>query len=398
MIENKLFDKIYGCITAGFVGAALGEPSRRCGGGVFNCYKGLCGPIEGAHWKVIDESLGKPVNKLLPQTKTWTGGKTPEVGYEAVGWKTLRWHNGPLFRLPAVNYPPGTNEDGGERKWLVMKAIFEKGGRINKENLRQSWLKYVNPEWFGYHLLPRDKCTYENMKKYPASEVGRYDRWPGNVDILMMIHPIGIINACNPRAAAEDALDVCQTIQSSLISYAPDAAAAIAAGIAEAFKPTATINSIIEESKKYVDENVGQVIDECLDIAKEVPDMLEVRELYWRRFGGRVPTDSLEVAGESYAMLWITKGSPKQSMIGGSSLGRDADCVASIAGAISGAYKGVDDIPRDWIDTCNKAMLNDTHEIIDMNMEQMSEALYKILLKMTEEQKKQIKILDSMMK
>ena len=395
MIENTLFKKVYGCIAAGFVGAALGEPSRRCGGGVFDCYEGLCGPIEGAHWKVIDEVLGKPVDRLLPQTKAWVGAEAPRVGYEASEWRSLRWHNGPLFRLPALNYPPGANEDGGERKWLVMKAIFDKRGRINKDDLRRAWLKYVKPEWFGYHLLPRDRYTYENMKKYPASEVGKYDRWPGNVDVLMMIHPVGIINACDPCTAAEDALDVCQTIQSSLISYAPDAAAAIAAGIAEAFNADATVDSIIEESKKYVDENIGQVIDECMDIARQTPDILGVRELFWRRFGGRVPTDSLEVVGESYAMFWITKGDPKQSMIGGASLGRDSDCVASIAGAIAGAFRGIGGIPMEWVKTCDNAMLNDPHELIDMSIEEMSESLYNVLINMIRSRKEQEHTLES---
>jgi len=255
----------------------------------------------------------------------------------------------------------------------------------------------VNPDWFGYHLLPRDKHTYENMKRLPASEVGKYDRWPGNVDCLMMIHPIGIINACNPRAAAEDALDVCQTIQSSLISYAPDGAAAIAAGIAEGFKPDATVESIIESAKKYVDPNIGQVIDECLDYAKQAPDILQVRELFWKRFGGRVPTDSLEVVSESYAMFWITKGDPKQCMIAGASLGRDADCVASIAGAIAGAYKGIDAIPKDWVETCNKATLADPHELIDMSFQEQAEALYNVLLKMIKENKERIQTLEFLM-
>jgi ADP-ribosylglycohydrolase len=398
MINNQLFKKVHGCNVAGYVGAALGEPSRRAGGGVFDCYKGLCGPIEGAHYKLIDELLGKPVDKMLPQVKAWVGGEVPKIGYEAQAWRTIRWHNGPLFKVPALNYPPGTNEDGGERKWLVMKAIWDRGGRITKEDLRKSWLKYANPDWFGYHLLPRDKCTYENMKKYPASEVGKYDRWPGNVDCLMMIHPIGIINACDPPMAAMDALDVCQTIQSSLISFAPDSSAAIAAAIAEAFRPEATVDSIIQAGKAYVDENVGQVIDECIGYAKQVPDMLDVRELYWKRFGGRVPTDSLEVVGESFAMFWLTKGDPKQCMIAGSSLGRDTDCIASIAGAIAGAFKGIDAIPRDWVDICEKAIKADTHEIITTSMEEQSKALYDILLKIMEDRKKQIKTIESLMR
>jgi len=398
MLSNQLFKKIHGCNVGGYVGAALGEPTRRCGGGIFDCYKGLLGPIEGAHYKVIDEVLGKPVDKMLPQVKAWVGGDVPEIGYEAQAWRTIRWHNGPPFKVPALNYPAGTNEDGGERKWLVMKAIFDRGGRITKEDLRAAWLKCVNPEWFGYHLLPRDKCTYENMKKYPASEVGKYDRWPGNVDCLMMIHPIGIINAGDPENAAVDALDVCQTIQSSLISYAPDSAAAIAAAIAEAFKPEATVNSIIQAGRAYVDENIGQIIDECIGYARQAPDMLAVRELYWKRFGGRVPTDSLEVVGESFAMFWLTQGDPKQCVIAGSSLGRDADCVASIAGAIAGAFKGIEAIPKEWMDICNKATMDDPHEIIEMSFEEQSQALYDVTLKIMDKKRKQISMIASLMK
>jgi ADP-ribosylglycohydrolase len=236
------------------------------------------------------------------------------------------------------------------------------------------------------------------MKKYPASEVGRYDRWPGNVDCLMMIHPIGIINACDPQTAAMDALDVCQTIQSSLISFTPDSAAAIAAAIAEAFKPQATVDSIIEAGKAYVNENIGQIIDECIGYVKQVPDMLEVRELYWKRFGGRVPTDSLEVVGESFAMFFLTKGDPKQCMIAGSSLGRDTDCIASIAGAIAGAFRGIDAIPRDWVQICQKAMDADPHEIITLSMEDQSKALYEMVLKIMDGRRKQLQTVESLMK
>ena len=34
------------------------------------------------------------------------------------------------------------------------------------------------------------------------------------------------------------------------------------------------------------------------------------------------------------------------------SLGGDTDTIASMAGAIGGAYCGIDDIPQEWIDCC----------------------------------------------
>lgn len=397
--ESILFKKIYGVIAGGYVGAALGEPSRRAGGGVFDPYEGLCGPLEGAHYTALEKIFGGKIDRLLPQIKTWAGQEeVPKVGYEPVGWRTFRWHNGPAFRFPILNYPAGTSEDGGDRKFLVIKAILDKQRRITKEDIRESWLKYVRPDKFGFHLLPRDKRTYENMKKFPASESGRYDRWPGNVDVLMMIHPVGIINAGDPESAALDALDVGQPFQSSLISYAPDCAAAVAAGIAEGFNHNATVDSVIDAATKYVDENVKDVIFEALEIAKDYPDIYEVREPFWKKYGGRVPTDSLEVVSESYVLFWITKGDPKQCMIGGANFGRDADCLASIAGAIAGAFKGVDYIPQDWIETCNRATLASPHTVIDMSFKDQAHALYKLLMQWMDKTKEQIKRIESLLK
>ncbi len=85
-------------------------------------------------------------------------------------------------------------------------------------------------------------------------------------------------------------------------------------------------------------------------------------------------------------------------MIAGSSLGRDTDCIASIAGAIAGAFKGIDAIPKEWVEICEKAMKADPHEIITMSMEEQSRALYDLLLKIMEDRKKQIKTIESLMK
>jgi len=84
-------------------------------------------------------------------------------------------------------------------------------------------------------------------------------------------------------------------------------------------------------------------------------------------------------------------------MIGGSSLGRDADCVASIAGAMAGAFKGIDAIPKDRVEICEKAIKDDPHEVIDKSMEEQSKALCGVLLKTMEKRKKQIKTIETLM-
>jgi len=384
--ENILFKKVYGCLAAGYVYVSMGEPPRRLGSYSkkgYDPYNGFLGPLEGAHYKAIDEHF-KRIETLLPRT-------TQD--------KVFRWANSPKMHIPHYEYPAGMTEDGAERRFLVIKALMDKKGRITAENLQTSWLKYIKPENFGYLLTPRDSITYERMKRLPAREVGRYDRWPGNVDVLMMIPPIGVVNACNPKQAALDAIDVSSAIQSPLISYAPYAAAAIAAAVAESFKPDATVNSMIDAAIKYSgEENVSEVIEEVLDIAKKYSDVFEVRESLWQRFGGRVPTDSLEVVSESFAMFYIAKGDPHTAGVGGANLGRDADCVASISAVLGGVFKGIDSIRMDFIEAIDKAVKEDPHTIIDMSIEEQAKALYDILLKNINELRTQIQLVESLTK
>jgi ADP-ribosylglycohydrolase len=213
----------------------------------------------------------------------------------------------------------------------------------------------------------------------------------------MMIPPIGIVNACNPKQAALDAVDASSALQSPLLSYAPYSAAALAAGIAEGLKPDATVDSMIDAGIRYCgEENVADVIKEVLDIAKEYSDIYEVREPLWQRFGGRVPTDSLEVASESFAMFYIAKGDPHLAGVGGTNLGRDSDCVASLGAALAGALKGVDSVRGDWIEKVDKAVKKDPHTIIDMSIEEQAKALYDVFQSNIDELKTQVELVESM--
>ena len=84
MAEGTLFKKIYGCIAAGSIGPALGEPARRLGGAAYDPFKGLCGPLEGAHYRVIEETYGKITELLL----TLIGRNSPvgTMGLYSTSW------------------------------------------------------------------------------------------------------------------------------------------------------------------------------------------------------------------------------------------------------------------------------------------------------------------------
>ena len=49
------------------------------------------------------------------------------------------------------------------------------------------------------------------------------------------------------------------------------------------------------------------------------------------------------------ALFYLAEGDPKQTIVYGANFGRDADTIASMAGALAGAYSGVDALPVEWI-------------------------------------------------
>jgi ADP-ribosylglycohydrolase len=61
-----------------------------------------------------------------------------------------------------------------------------------------------------------------------------------------------------------------------------------------------------------------------------------------------------EALGYSYAMFALGGGDFVESVLGAVNLGRDADTIAAMAGALCGAMGGIDRIPGAWIRKCRK--------------------------------------------
>src|SRR6202790_3216336 len=64
----------------------------------------------------------------------------------------------------------------------------------------------------------------------------------------MAIAPVGIVNAGNPRAAAAQAMEIASLIHVTDVAFCQDGAAAVAAAVAEALIPEATVDSVLKVS------------------------------------------------------------------------------------------------------------------------------------------------------
>lgn len=131
---------------------------------------------------------------------------------------------------------------------------MQKKGSITCRDLAKTWLEVVNEESFGKLAGAQDEIHYRLLKAGISPEdSGYYDAHYGRMGFNRACHPIGIINACYPELAARNALDVARIYQPPSGRGLPwrekyekiipaytigiDWGAAVAAAIAEAFKP-----------------------------------------------------------------------------------------------------------------------------------------------------------------
>ncbi len=197
-----------------------------------------------------------------------------------------------------------------------------------------------------------------------------------NCGAAMYASPVGIVNACDPRAAYREAIDIFSAHQTS---YGLEAAGVMAACVAEAFRPGATVASIVATAIELAKDGTRAAIEAVVARARDYRDWREaigpLRDAM-RPHDGAADTfrdrgngtddwqpsreRSIEEVPLALAFLVVAGGDIEQAMCGGANYGRDCDSIASMAGAIAGALHGDRAIRPAWIariDEANRADL-----------------------------------------
>ena len=356
--ESMLYKKIYGSIAAANIGSAMGAAVEWVS-------------VPGGGWKAIEDKWG------------WVEGFMPWIQKD----RDVRyWNNSPLLHYYHMDMAPGMTEDGAEIRYLLALAIVEKQGRVNVDDVAEVWRREIVREDIGRLVNPHIRIHLDRLRcgdalsRIPARMIGSMTPWPGLVDAPHMIGPIGIINACDPKQAAEDAAEVSLILQPPE-SGGTESSKVIAAATAAAFDPNATVESIIEAARRNVSENTRGILDEALEIARRYPDPRDIREPIRQHFMPTYPyADGVETAAEAIALFALTRGDVREGMIAATNLGRDTDCIGGMLGPICGAFKGIDEVPGEWVETVDKAIAENAYTMQKGTMAELADGLYEALL------------------
>jgi ADP-ribosylglycohydrolase len=319
---SVLYDKILGCLAGGALGDAMGATT------------------EMMTYQKIEELFGW-VDRPLPS------GRTPD---------TARFSPG---------RPAGVYTDDTQLKHLVCEAIIRKNGRVTADDLAATWLERMQG-WFYTPVVNAYHKVYAGDARPREAGHGCM----ASNSSAMSISPIGIINACNPTQAAQDAYDVASLIHEG---YARDGACAVAAAVAAAFCPDATTESILQAATDvlYPKGEMKARIQQALDLAQRTGEYKAFRRLFYEEMllpfpqnalvSGSLPppgfydtADPRETIPTAMALVFLADGDWRRAVEYAANFGRDADTTGTIVGAITGALKGAHTIPPEWIDLLNR--------------------------------------------
>lgn len=180
-----------------------------------------------------------------------------------------------------------------------------------------------------------------------------------NCGAAMYMTPVGVVNAADPAAAYAEAIDIAGAHQSS---YGREAAGVFAAAVAAAMAPGATAGSAVGAAADLAHDGTKAAIEAVAAAAREHHD--------WRTAipALRAAVAPFDLVGEAYrspgpdarrpsrtkaieelpvalGLVLVSEGQYLDAVLGAVNYGRDADSIATMAGAVTGALGGVDAVP-----------------------------------------------------
>lgn len=325
--ERVLFEKILGCLSMVAIGDALGMPAHDM------------------TREEIQERFGKPI-----------------ASFQAP-FKDSRVHKA----LKA-----GQITDDTRLTLALAKAYIENKGKITPQ-LSTAYIAAAVNEAFQEGLetlfgMSTKQALWAFNSGQDPIKTGLREKSPmiGSTNGgAMRVSPVGLIHPGNLRGAVQDAAASCLSTHPTQAGIS--AACAIAAGVAEAMTPQATVFSIVKASLSGAEE--GEILGKKIARTVPVPSVpMRIRlaislalkstkgeeacEEFSKVIGTGLP--AYESIPTAIGIFLACEGDPEECVKSGANIGNDTDTIASMAGALAGAFKGFSQVPAKWYQTIEK--------------------------------------------
>lgn len=336
------------------------------------------------HGIALGDALGAPVEKL--------SAADIRARYGRVTSLEARWHK---MDLPPEqrNYRvrgSGIVTDDTLMTLALMDIYAEQKRHLDAWDMADGMVRQIawTPRWIPEmqrEAMLIDRLFYPEKWIFQRHQLANCDPRQGgignmvNCGAAMYVAPIGVVNACDPRAAYDEAIAFAAGHQES---YGLEAAGVFAAAVAAAFVPGTTIETIVETVLGLAKDGTRNAIADIAEAATKLKgkDHAEVVAAFHAAIAPYSPMGddvnhtkaragrltaayqpsrlgAIEELPLALGFALVNGGAFRASIEDGINSGRDTDSIGVMAGAILGAMHGesvIDAADRTTLDSANR--------------------------------------------
>lgn len=321
------------------------------------------------HGVAFGDAIGAPVEKLTPAEIQSMYGRVNSLDNE--------WHR--TSRDPAAGNGRirgnGIVTDDTLMTLSLMAVYNEVGRHIDAWDMADGFVRQI--AWVQRYVpeLQRE-CPLLERLFYPEKWIFQRHQLAGcdprqggignmvNCGAAMYIAPVGVVNACDPRGAYDEAIAFALGHQQS---YGLEAAGVLAAAIAAAFIPGTDIDTVVDTAYALAKDGtraaIGEIAEVARDLRAEGAEYPEIVETFHKtilpfsplgddldhtaaKAGKPTPNYqpsrflSIEELPLALGFALVANGDFRRAIEDGVNSGRDTDSIGVMAGAILGAMQG----------------------------------------------------------
>lgn len=171
----------------------------------------------------------------------------------------------------------------------------------------------------------------------------------------------GLMNYAHTERILPQVAEVCLPTHGTVVAIS--GAAAVACAVARALSETPRLEDILEAAKSGAQAGRelgawawGTLLEKRIELAVRLVQENPQPEAALSALADYVGTDMLvaESVACAFGVVALADGDPMKAIQYGSNLGGDTDTIAALAGAVCGAWKGIDAIDRDMLTQVEK--------------------------------------------
>jgi ADP-ribosylglycohydrolase len=229
-------------------------------------------------------------------------------------------------------------------------ALLKYGAGITSENIASEWLSAIVPQQGPFKGAGfSEMAAIENLRRgaRPPYSGRHYHSWSDG--LAMRVAPFGVFAAGDPEQAARLARidgEVSHAGEGILAGQAVAAAIAVAMTRADLDRVARAALAVVP-ADSWTGRNlrlaleIGGRHESARGAIDDLHDALAVSGYAWMDLAP-------EAVGLAFGLLRAGRGELSETLLAAVNLGRDADTVAAIAGAVLGAQQGLAAIPTEW--------------------------------------------------